>query len=184
MFCNCCITNFIQSVSEMHFYFGRMLNVCKKCFSQEQDKRPRSSLAENSPSPFAKEICCFRQTDEFLHLLYSEKRKDIHLSCKMVYLVEMIVTAYYYSIWCFYVHPIFPHISFPTFCDPLHNYIQQEVSHKIHISLLQASSFASVYMRIFGRVSKCVVQAKEIFCQTVSLFFSGNSFTIHIYFYC
>ena len=105
MFCNCCITNFIQSVSEMHFYFGRMLNVCKKCFSQEQDKRPRSSLAENSPSPFAKEICCFRQTDEFLHLLYSEKRKDIHLSCKMVYLVEMIVTAYYYSIWCFYVTP-------------------------------------------------------------------------------
>ena len=77
----------------MHLYYGRMLNLCKKCFSQEQDKRPRSSLAENSPSPFAKEICCFRQTDEFLHLLYSEKRKDIHLSCKMVYLVKMIVTA-------------------------------------------------------------------------------------------
>ena len=103
------VANFIQSVSKMHLYHGRMLNLCKKCFSQDQDKRPSGSLAENSPSPFAKEICCFRQTDEFLHLSYSEKRKGIHLSCKMVYLVEMIVTANKCSICCFYVHPIFSH---------------------------------------------------------------------------
>ena len=150
-----------------------MLNLCKKCFSQEQDKRPRSSLAENSPSPFAKEICCFRRTDEFLHLLYSEKRKDIHLSCKMVYLVEMIVTAYYYSIWCFYVHPIFPHISFPTFCDPLYNYIQQEVPHTIHISLLQASSFSSIYERFLGAYQNVLSKQKRIFVRLYHFSFQG-----------
>ena len=161
-----------------------MLNLCKKCFSQEQDKRPRSSLAENSPSPFAKEICCFRQTDEFLHLLYSEKRKDIHLSCKMVYLVETIVTAYYYSIWCFYIRPIFPHISFPTFCDPLYNYIQQEVSHTIHISLLQASSFSSIYEIFLGAYQNVLSKQKRFLSDCITFLFREFLHNSHIYFYC